>query len=180
MKMSQSDTENDKNPQIFQFSKILGIFPVFRRTLLLNVEKSQQGKKVLSSRLFWCVNFSFLSEKVSNYNRQKSPNCPILKDIMQFVSNFRQILWIRTLNKVNKERMCSPVGFSDALFSVFWVKVSQINTEYDKNPQTFQFSKNLCILFKFVTDFVNLNVENGQEGKNVLSSRLFWRVYCSF
>ena len=117
--MSQSDTENDKNPQIFQFSKILGIFPVFRRTLLLNVEKSQQGKKVLSSRLFWCVNFSFLSENVSNYNRQKSPNYPILKDFMQFVPNFWQTLWIGTLNKVNKERICSPVGFSDALFSVF-------------------------------------------------------------
>ena len=58
--------------------------------------------------------------------------------------------------------------------------MSQINTEIDKKPKIFQFSKILCIFSKFLTDFVNWNVEKGQQGKNVLSSRLFRRVYCCF
>ena len=33
---------------------------------------------------------------------------------------------------------------------------------------------------KFSTDFVDWNVKKGQQRKNVLSSRLFRRVYCSF
>ena len=62
MKMSQIDTENDKNPKIFQISKIL--FP-----------------------------------------------------------NFRQTWSIGTLKRVNKERMCSPVGFSEEFIAVFGVKM---------------------------------------------------------
>ena len=96
--MSQSDTENDKNPQIFQFSKILGIFPVFRRTLLLNVEKSQQGKKVLSSRLFWCVNFSF------QITTDKSPQIiqfsKILCNLFQIFDRLCELEhWIRSTKK---------------------------------------------------------------------------------
>ena len=33
MKMSQIDTGSFKNPQTFQFAKILSVFPVFRRIL---------------------------------------------------------------------------------------------------------------------------------------------------
>ena len=127
-----------QNSQLFHFWKFLCVFfYIFDRVCGLEGWKGQQGKKVLASRLFRCVNFSFWNENVSNYNRQKSPKYPILKDFMQFVSNFRQTLWIGTLNKVNKERMCSPVCFSDGLISVFQVKISQITTDYDKIPQLF-------------------------------------------
>ena len=46
--------------------------------------------------------------------------------------------------------MCCPVGFSGEFNAVFYVKMSQIDTEIDKKPKIFQFSKPLCIfLFEF-------------------------------
>ena len=44
-----------------------------------------------------------------------------------------------------------PVGFSEEFIAVFQVKMFQINTENDKNPKSFQYSKFLCIfcLLKF-------------------------------
>ena len=39
----------------------------------------------------------------------------IFKDFMHFSPNFRQTLWIGTLEKVKKERMGCPVGFSKSL-----------------------------------------------------------------
>ena len=50
--------------------------------------------------------------------------------------------------------------------------MSQIDTESDKNPKNFQFSKISCNFSKFLTDFANWNVEKGQQGKKVLSSML--------
>ena len=118
---------------------------------------------------------------MSQITTDKSPQkYPILKDFMHFVSKFRQTLWIGTLKKVNKERMCSPVGFSDGLISVFQVKISQIPTDYDKIPQLFQVSKFLCIFFKFLTDFVDWKFGKGQQGKKVLSSGLFRSVFSVF
>ena len=63
------------------------------------------------------------------------------------------------------------------LIAVFQIKVSQIDTENDKKPKTFHFSIFFAIFVKFLTDFVNCNVEKGQQGKNLLSSRLFRKVY---
>ena len=61
------------------------------------------------------------------------------------------------------------------------MKKSQIETENDKNPTIFQISKILCSFFsKFLTDLMDWNVEKGQQGKNVLSTRLFRRVLFSF
>ena len=76
--------------------------------------------------------------------------------------------------------MCSPVGFSDGLISVFQVKISQITIDYDKLPQLFQVSKFLYIFFKFLTDFVDWKFEKGQQGKKVLSSRLLRSVFLVF
>ena len=50
--------------------------------------------------------------------------------------------------------------------------MSQIDTENDKNPKNFQFSKISCIFCKFLTDLANWNVEKDRQGKNVLSSML--------
>ena len=57
------------------------------------------------------------------------------------------------------------------------MKMSQIDTETDKKPKYFQFSKIYAFFPKCLTDFVNWNVEKGQQGKNVLSSRLFRKVF---
>ena len=61
------------------------------------------------------------------------------------------------------------------------MKKSQIDAETDKNPQKFPNSKILCSFSpKLSSDFVDWNTEKNQQGKNVLSCRLFRRLYCSF
>ena len=43
--------------------------------------------------------------------------------------------------------------------------MSQIDTENDKNPKSFQFSKILSTFSKFLTDFAKWIVEKGQQVK---------------
>ena len=50
---------------------------------------------------------------------QNPRNFLIFKDFMHFFPNFWQTLWIETLKRVNKERMCCPVGFLEELSAVF-------------------------------------------------------------
>ena len=146
------------------------------------VEKRQQGKicsPVGFSDALILVFYLKMSQTNTEYDKS-SWIFQFAKFYATFFSNFWQTLWIGTLKKVNKERTCSPVGFSDGLISVFQVKISQSTTDYDKIHQIFQVSKFLCIFFKFLTDFVDWNNEKSQQGKNVLSSRLFWCVNFSF
>ena len=86
-----------------------------------------------------------------------------------FSTNF--VDW--NVKKVNNKKICCPVGFSKELNAVFKVKMSKINTENDKKPKNFQFPKFLCILSKFLSDYVDWNSEKDQQGKTLLSSRLF-------
>ena len=140
-----------------------------------NIDKSQQGKNVQSSRLFRWVNFSFLSENVSNYHRlwQISPTFPFLKVFMRFFQIFDRLCGLEGWKRSTRKKKCCPVGFSVALISVFEVNMSQITTEFDNKHQIFQFSKTLCIFFKLLTVFMDWNADKSQQGKNVLSSRLF-------
>ena len=63
------------------------------------------------------------------------------------------------------KKLVRPVVFNENIIAIFWLKMSQIDTENDKNHQNFQFSKISCIFSKFLTDFANWNVEKGQQGK---------------
>ena len=76
------------------------------------------------------------------------------------------------LKTLNMALVCRPVGLSEEIIAVFEMKKSQIDTENDKNPISFLFSKVLCNFSKFSTDFVNFNVEKGQQRKKGLSSLL--------
>ena len=61
------------------------------------------------------------------------------------------------------------------------MKMSQIYTENYKDPRNFSIFEDFFAFFsKFLTDFVDWNVEKGQQGKNVFSTSLSWRDYCSF
>ena len=80
-----------------------------------------------------------------------------------------------------EEQVGWPVVFNEEIFAMFCLKMSQIDTEKDKTPKIFPFSKSLCIFLEllqkvffmhFSTDFVNWNVKKGQQGKNVLSNML--------
>ena len=55
------------------------------------------------------------------------------------------------------------------------LKVKHKMTKKISNFQSFY-----PIFVKYSTDFVNWNVEKSQHGTNLLSSRLFQRVNCSF
>ena len=72
---------------------------------------------------------------------------------------------------VKTERMCCSVGFSKDFIAFFKMKMSQIDTEDDKNSKISLFSKILGIFLKFPTNFVDWNVKNGQQGKNVISTQ---------
>ena len=50
--------------------------------------------------------------------------------------------------------------------------MSQIATENDKKPKTFHFQWFYAFFPQFLTHFVNWNVENDLQGKQVLSSEL--------
>ena len=53
LKKSQTDTKNDKNSKIFNFSKFLRIFrQIFERLRKLERQKRSKGENVLPSRLF--------------------------------------------------------------------------------------------------------------------------------
>ena len=67
------------------------------------------------------------------------------------------------MKSFNKEGVCCPLGYIEECIAVSFVKMSQVDTEIDKKHKTFQFSKNLTIFDKFLNDFVNWNVEKGQQ-----------------
>ena len=49
-----------------------------------------------------------------------------------------------------------PVGFSEELVAIFKMKMSQIDTENDKNHKVFQFSKILLIFINIFDSFRQL------------------------
>ena len=70
-----------------------------------------------------------------------------------------------------------PVVFHGEITAMLWIKMSQIDTENDKN---LNFQRFFCIFSKFLTDFVDWNVEKGQQGKNVLSSMFSEEIHAVF
>ena len=66
--------------------------------------------------------------------------------------------------------MCCPPGFLEEFFALSQVTMSQIGTRNDKNTKCSIFRTFYFSFQKFSTDFVNWNVEKGQQGKIVLSS----------
>ena len=73
---------------------------------------------------------------------------------MHFFPNFSRSLWIGTLKRINKEKMCCPVGFFEVLFTVFQVTMSQIDTENDKKPKFSNFQSFYAFFVKVSTVFL--------------------------
>ena len=67
------------------------------------------------------------------------------------------------LKKFNMALIRCPVGLSEEIVAVFWMKKSQIDTEIDK-LENIQFLTVLCIFPKFLTKFVDCNIEKCQQG----------------
>ena len=77
------------------------------------------------------------------------------------------------VKEVNNEKIGCLVGFFKDLYAVFQVKMSQINTENDKKFEFFSFPKFLCFFSTFLKNYVDWNSKKDQQGKVLLSSRLF-------
>ena len=144
-------------------------------------EKGRQGNNVLPSRLFWRVYCTFLSENVSNWHRkwQKTQNFP-------FFNYFCFFLKVST-NFVDWNVLKCQRG-NDWFSSSLWGRdncnirnenVSNWHRKWQKSD-FFSIFNDFIIFPEFSTDFVDWNVEKCQHGKNVLSSRFFRKVYCSF
>ena len=73
-----------------------------------------------------------------------------------------------------------PAGFYEEIIAGFWMKNLKLTPKMTKNQKTPDFYRFYALFVKVLTDFVNCNVETGQQGKNGLSSRLFRIVYCCF
>ena len=101
---------------------------------------------------------------MSQINTEKDKNPKVFSFFKDFFAFFVKVL--------TEFMNWNPVVFYEELIAMFWMKMSQIDTENDKNPENFQFPKISCHFSKFLTDFVNWNVAKGQQGKNVLSSML--------
>ena len=69
----------------------------------------------------------------------------------------------------SSDNCCFPTG-----------KDLKLTPESTKKQKTTQFLKFYAIFVKISTDFVDKIVKNTQNGTNLLSSRFFWRFYCSF
>ena len=84
------------------------------------------------------------------------------------------------LKRVNKERVCCLVFFSEAIMAVFKLKISQIGTEFDKKNPKFAKLKVLCNFCQIFEKFRELECSNTQHDRNLLSSSLFRRDNCCF
>ena len=72
---------------------------------------------------------------------QKNQKFSDFNVIKQFLSNFWQTSWIKTLETLNMALIRCPVGLSEEIIAVFHMKKYQIDTENDKIPKIFQFVK---------------------------------------
>ena len=102
----------------------------------------------------------------------KNPKFSGFRSFYAFLLTFRQTSWIGMFQRVDEERVGCPVVFYVEMIAMIRMKKSQIDTENDKNPENFLFSNILRTLPKISTNFVNCNIETGQQGKNVLSTLL--------
>ena len=84
------------------------------------------------------------------------------------------------LKTFNMALIRCPVGFSEEIFVVFQTKENlKLTPKTTKIPKFSIFQTFKSIFVKFLKDFVDWIVLKGQQRKNVLSSRLFRRVYYS-
>ena len=65
----------------------------------------------------------------------KNPQLSTFQSFMHFLLKFRQSSWIGMFYNVNKDQICCQVVFNEKIFPMFRMKMSQIDTENDKNSK---------------------------------------------
>ena len=59
---------------------------------------------------------------------------------------------------------CCPVGFSEEIIAVCELKNLKLTSKMTKIPKFSNFQRFYAFISKFSTDFVDLNIEKGQQG----------------
>ena len=67
-----------------------------------------------------------------------------------------------------KVAVCYPVVLKDEIVSVFRLKMSQLDTEIDKNLKFYNFQSFMQFFFKIFNKFGDWNDGKGQQGTNVV------------
>ena len=79
------------------------------------------------------INAVFWKEKDPKMTK-KTKKFQIFYVFKQFLSNIRQNSRTKMLKTINMVQVCCPVGVSEEIMAVFYLKKSQIDTENDKSP----------------------------------------------
>ena len=79
----------------------------------------------------------------------------------------------RNVKRVNIEKMFCPVGFFEEFITVFYVTMSQIETENNEKPKIFQFSKFSCILRHILDRLRGLECPKGSTLKEMVRPIVF-------
>ena len=77
------------------------------------------------------------------------------------------------LKTLNMTLVCSPVGFCEEIIALYDETILQFAPKMTKIPNVSISQRFYAIFARFWTDLVNWNVLKGQQGMNMLSSRLF-------
>ena len=130
--------------------------------------------------LFRRANCCFLNGKTLELTTRMDNN-PKMFQFSNFSHSFRQIFeGLRGLRSIASKGHQGKDCLSISFFDFFNGKCLNLTPKLTKIPKFSNFQSFYAIVSQFSIDFVDWNVERGHQGKNVLSSRLFPRVNCSF
>ena len=76
------------------------------------------------------------------------------------------------LKTIQREKNCYPGGFFKELNAIFSLKMSQIQTQIDKNTRKLIILKSLCNFCLFFEKLGSLECQEVKQGKDSLSERL--------
>ena len=68
---------------------------------------------------------------------------------MHFLLKFHRLRGLECFKGSTMKKLVRPVVFNEEITAMFCLKMSHIDTENDKNPKSFQFSKTACIFPNF-------------------------------
>ena len=163
MKMPQNDTENDKSPQISQFSAFFALSENFLTNFVEWNVWNGRKRSLLQFSQRQCFKLTPNMRKNQNFQFSKFP-CIFVQVLTDFLD------WNVLKGQQGEHWLSSSLYWRD-ICNVLNENITNWHRKRQKS-QIFPIFKILFIFLKILTDFVDWNVEKGQQGKNLLSSVL--------
>ena len=143
-----------------------------------NIEKGQQGKNVMSSRVFRSV-FQFSKWKCLKLTLKKIPNFSIFQRFYAILSPKLSTDFVDWNVETSQQgKICCPAGFSEDFLAVFLVKMSQKEFKNAKKTQNFPIFK---LFMHFLLKFrrtSSIGRFSGVYEEKIDCPLDFRRVYC--